>query len=37
MSDDDKKLSEREWKEKKRLAEEVFEAFKRAAYLDHEL
>lgn len=29
--------SEREWREKLRTATELFEMFKRAAYLDHEL
>jgi hypothetical protein len=34
---DGKLIEQREWKERLRLAEEVLEAFKRQARLDHEL
>lgn len=37
MHNDDEKLTEREYREKLKDATELLEAFKRAAYLAHEI
>ena len=37
MNNNKEKLTEREWRERLRLAQEVFEAFKLQAYRDGEI